>query len=240
MVMVSLYIIPNHWVSLLRLQEDDVSAASATSEERRGTGMLTAAEARKILDTYIIQESLVPPEKPQLVQLDGPLTKILYQNENVIPELQARKDLVKQFMSKLLPAYALVKMPGNRIVKLAKGIPPKVEIEVSMRQSKKFVTRVRGLENYAIDPAYFSKDVSRRLACSAAVETTASNGRPALRKNHVELVFQGNIALEIEALLVDESLSDHGGIKGSTYSVPKQVLEVNLRKGVPGRKGTKK
>jgi translation initiation factor 2D len=239
--MVTLYVIPNHWGDLMRLDGDDVKAVNATSQERRGTGMLTASEARKILEDYIAREDLIPPSRPDQAQLDGPLTRILYKKESNTPERLLRKDLVKEFMGKLLPAYALVEMPGSNITKLAKGSPPKIEIEVSMRQSRKFVTRVRGLEDYGIDATYFSKDVAKRLACSATVETTATNGRPALHKNHVELVFQGNIAEEIEALLAaDESMSSHGGVKGSEYSVPKQVLEVKLRKGVKKGGGSKK
>ena len=42
---------------------------------------------------------------------------------------------------------------------------------------------------------------------------------------------------ELEALLSgDASLSSHGGVKNSEYSIPKQVLDVILKKGVPGRK----
>ncbi len=239
LVMVTLYTIPSHWVSLMRLDSDDVLAANATSDDRRGTGMLTAAEARKILDAYIEREELIPSTRRDQVQLDGPLTQILFKNEKDTPEYQLRKDIGKQFMDKLHPAYALVQMPGSKVIKLAKGNPPKVEIEVSMRQSKKFVTRVRGLEDFGIDVAYFCKDVARRLGCSATMEESASAGRPALRKNHVELVYQGNIANEIQALLVDESLSNHGGVKDSEYSVPKQVVQINLRKGVPARKVAK-
>lgn len=236
-VLVNLFMIPSHWPALLRLEGDDVKANNATSEDRKGTGMLTAAEVRAILDAYLKREDLIRANQPGEVQLDGPLIQALYKNERAkAPSTLPRKDLVKLFHSKLLPAYALVKMPGSQVVKLAKGAPPKIQVEVSLRQSKKFVTRVRGLEDYGIDPLFFAKDVGRRLACSVTVDETAAPGRPALKKNCVELVLQGNWVEEIEALLVDESLSNHGGVKGSDYSVPKQVIEAILRKGVPGHK----
>jgi hypothetical protein len=38
---VTLYIIPNHFVDLMGLNIDDVKAANAKSEDRRGTGFLT-------------------------------------------------------------------------------------------------------------------------------------------------------------------------------------------------------
>ena len=249
-VLVNLYVIPPKWVTLLRLNDDDVKAINATSEERRGTGMLTLPEVRAIMDKYIEREDLLSKEsnKRGYIVLDGPLTDILYKNSKSgsasstdYPTHISRKEFAKQIPTKLSPAFALVSMPGSKIVKLAKGSPPKIEIDVSMRQSKKFVTRLRGLERYNIDPVYFSKDVSKRIAIPATIDQDpASSGRAALRqKNDVELVFGGNIVDELEAILCgDESMSSHGGVKDSEYSIPISVIDVTLRKGVPARKKT--
>ncbi|KAG7370246.1 translation initiation factor SUI1 [Nitzschia inconspicua] len=248
LVLVSLKIVPNHWISLLRFNPDDVKANHATSEERKGTGMLTVTEVRTMLETYIHREGLVSSSNPGFVNLDGPLTDIIYGKKKKqssdgvttpFEETMSRKDLVKLYTNKHLPAYAMVEMPGNKIIKLSKGDPPKIQLEVSRRQSNKFVTRVRGLEEYGIDPPYFCKDVKQRLAVSASVDTDpTSSGHAALpKKGYVELVFGANIVEELEALLSgDESLSSHGGVKKSEYAVPKQVLDVVLKKGVPGRK----
>jgi len=241
LVLVSLYIIPNHWSQLLRLDQDDVKATNATSEERKGTGMLTAKEVRVILDKYIEREELGKNAPPGSIDLDGALTDVLYgkkKQTDTIPDRISLKDLAPLYTSKHLPAYGLVEMPGSKIVQLSKGNPPKVEIEVSRRQSNKFVTRVRGLEHYSIDPSYFCKDVTKRLAVSGTVDNDpASSGRAALRKGHVELVFGANIVDELEALLTgDESLSSHGGVKNSDYSIPIKVIDVSLKKGVPARK----
>jgi translation initiation factor 2D len=47
----------------------------------------------------------------------------------------------------------------------------------------------------------------------------------------------GHLSEELTALLTgDEKLSSHGGVKGSEFSLPKSVIKVNLRKGVPARK----
>jgi translation initiation factor 2D len=241
LVLVTLKIVPSYWTSLMRLDPDDVKALNASSEERKGTSMLTVSEVRKMLDKYIEREGLVVPNNPGEVVLDGPLTDAIYGKKtphDEIPERITRKDLDKLYTSRHLPAYALVEMPGSKITKLARGSPPKVQIEVSQRQSNKFVTRVRGLEEYGIDPQYFCKDVKQRFAISASIDADpASSGHAALpKKGHVELVFGANIFGELEALLSgDESISSHGGVKNSEYSVPKQVLDVILKKGVPGR-----
>ncbi|KAL3939076.1 MAG: hypothetical protein SGARI_001502 [Bacillariaceae sp.] len=241
-VLVSLKMVPSHWQSLMRLDTNDVKAANASSEERKGTGMLTGAEVRKMLDNYIDREGLTSPGNPGEVILDGPLTDAIFGKKtphDKIPARILRKDLAKLYTNKHLPAYALVEMPGSKITTLAKGTPPKVTIEVSRRQSNKFVTRVRGLEEYGIDPRYFCKDAKQRLAISASIDTDpASSGHAALpKKGQVELVFGANVVDELEALLSgDESLSSHGGVKNSEYSVPKQVLDIVLKKGAPGRK----
>lgn len=246
LVLLQLYCVPNHFVSMLRLDPDVVKAADATSTERRGTGMLTQKEMRSILDEYIAKEALIHPTRPDQIQLNGPLTDALYKKKKQQalsvsggaspPAVLSRKDIVALWQTKMEAAFCLVETPGNRIIQLGRGKAPTVQVEVVMRQSKKFITRVRGLEAFGLDPINFSKDVAHRFACSASVDDEA-DGRAALRKGHAELVFQGNLADELEALLLsDESLTSHGGAKGSDYYLPKNSIEVTLRKGVPPRK----
>jgi translation initiation factor 2D len=250
LVLLQLYCVPNHFVALMRLDPDVVKAADATSTERRGTGMLTQKEMRSILDEYVAKEALIHPTRPDQIQLNGPLTDALYKKKkqggltgaaggaaaSPAPAVLSRKDVVALWQTKMEAAFCLVETPGNRIVQLGRGKAPTVQVEVVMRQSKKFITRVRGLEAFGIDPVQFSKDVAHRFACSASVDDEA-DGRAALRKGHAELVFQGNLADEMEALLLsDESLTSHGGAKGSDYYLPKNSIEVTLRKGVPPRK----
>ncbi len=245
--LVKLHVVPHHWTNLLRLDPEDVSATNATSEARRGSSMLTLPEVRKILDGYLQRESSLMISK-SIVALDGPLTDALFgkKAKDEVPEKLSRKELSKRFVDKMSPAYCLVRMPGSHVIKLGRGTPPSVQIEVVKRQSKKFVTRLRGLEEYiggssTLDPSEFCKVVSKRLAISGSVDhDPAASGRAALpRKGCVEYVFGANVVDELEALLTgDETLSDHGGTKGSwAYPrIPGAVIEVILRKGVPARK----
>eukprot|EP00548_Thalassiothrix_antarctica_P008170 CAMPEP_0194153634 /NCGR_PEP_ID=MMETSP0152-20130528/57136_1 /TAXON_ID=1049557 /ORGANISM="Thalassiothrix antarctica, Strain L6-D1" /LENGTH=120 /DNA_ID=CAMNT_0038859047 /DNA_START=129 /DNA_END=488 /DNA_ORIENTATION=+ len=117
---------------------------------------------------------------------------------------------------------------------MKRGEPPKVSFAVEARQNKrKFITRVRGLESYHINPEVFASDVSKRFACSSSIEKDAA-GREALKKGHVECVFQGNLADELTALLLgDERLCSHGGCKNSNYALPKGIFNIDLKKGVP-------
>jgi len=241
LVLVQLFCVPHHFVSSLRLDKDTVKAIEATSPERQGTGMLTQKEMRSILDEYVAREELVNALRPNQIQLDGPLTDALYKSKKQggtvpAPETLTRKELSTQWQSRMETAFALVETPGNRMIQLGRGKPPMVQIEVVMRQSRKFITRLRGIEDFGVDPVQFSRDVAHRFACSASVEDQA-DGRAALRKGHVELVFQGNLVDELEALLLsDETLTSHGGAKGSDYFLPTNSIEVTLRKGVPARK----
>ena len=230
---VTLYIIPNHFVDLMGLNIDDVKAANAKSEDRRGTGFLTQPEVRAILDHYLTSNELL---NRGTATLDAPLTAALFKKDRNPPTSISRKDLNDRWMSAMEDAYALVEMPGSKILKLKRGSPPKVLLEVEKRQNKKFITRVRGVEEYGIHAEDFCRDVAKRFACSGAVETDVGR-RAALKKNQVELVFQGNLVEELRALLVgDDRLSTHGGVKRSDYCVLKQSIEVDLKKGVPVKK----
>ena len=89
--------------------------------------------------------------------------------------------------------YAIVSMPRSVIVNMKRGKPTMVAIEVEARQNrKKFITRIRGLEEYGINGSEFANDVAKRFACSASIEEDPA-GRANLKKGHVELVFQGHL-----------------------------------------------
>lgn len=91
------------------------------------------------------------------------------------------------------------------------------------------------MEDFGIPAADLQRQIAHRFACSASLE---EDPHQKLKKGHFELILQGNLVDEVEALLLgDESLTDHGGAKDSPYRIPKNAIEVVLRKGVPARKG---
>ncbi|KAL7498347.1 hypothetical protein ACHAWT_009395 [Skeletonema menzelii] len=244
---VDLFIVPRHIADNLQLDKDEVMAINAKTEERRGTGFLTKKECNAIIENYIEKEGLKDPKGKGKVLVNGPLCDAIYRiskknktpdQEQEYPTSVKRKDLIEKFFNKMEKGYALVEMPGSRIVRIGRGQPPSVDIEVENRQGnkRKFLTRIRGMEEYGIDGKSLSNDVSHRFACSASVETNPV-GRPALKKNCVEIVFQGRLDVELTALLTgDENMSTHGGAKNSDYNLPKSVINVSLRKGIPAKK----
>ena len=242
LVLVNLYVVPHHFIAPLRLDPDAVKGANASSPDRAGTGMLTLPEVRKLLEDYLERENLVDFDQ---AQLDGPLFDALYKKKKggeVTNDTLtvSRKDMADQWISVMDAAYAIVQMPGSKILKLGRGKPPKVQIEVSTRQNRKFITKVRGMESYGVNGQVLAKDIGRRLATQATVETESEKGA-ALAKGCVEIVLGGNFADEVEALLLGDPklCPSHGGIKNSDYKLPKNCVDVVLRKGVPARKRTK-
>ena len=242
LVLVNLYVVPHHFIAPLRLDPDAVKGTNASSPNRAGTGMLTLPEARKLLEDYLERENLVDFDQ---AQLDGPLFDALYQKKKggeVTNDTLtvSRKDMADQWISVMDAAYAIVQMPGSKILKLGRGKPPMVQIEVSTRQNRKFITKIRGMESYGVNGQVLAKDIGRRLATQATVETESEKGA-ALAKGCVEIVLGGNFADEVEALLLGDPklCPSHGGIKNSDYKLPKNCVDVVLRKGVPARKRTK-
>lgn len=247
LAIVELFIVPHSVLVALQLDKEAVMAANAKTDERRGTGFLTKTECRALIENYIETVGLMDPNSKGRVLVNGPLCDALYrvskkdkqQGQTAeYPTAVERKDLVETWMTRMDCAHALVQMPGSKILHLKRGKPAPVDIEVEFRQGnrRKFLTRIRGMEEYGVEGESLSQDVSHRFACSATIET-APVGRPALKKGRVELVFQGHLSEELTALLSgDEKLTSHGGVKGGEYNVPKSVIHVVLRKGVPAKK----
>lgn len=252
---VTLHIIPSRISSSLGIPDDLVLAENAKAPERKGTGFLTKPEVRECLEHYVSREGLDDEPGTANIRLDATLCDLLYGRSKKerattgdpgrrgdFPTKASRKDAHELFVKKLDVAYALVEMPGSKIVKLERGVPPKIVVEVTTIRGRKnkSVTFVRNLEEYGINPVSFASDVSKRFATSATIdEDPKQNGREAVRKkNYVEVGFQGHLGEELIVLLTGgaEGRSSHGGARGGSYKVPKNVIDLRLKKGVPARR----
>ena len=234
LLLVELYRIPNNVQNLLKLDPDVVKAAHATNPKRQNTGLLTMKEIQTILDDYTSREGLV---NRGIIQLDGPLTDALFGKSSTnTPTVMKRQDAMKAWIGIMGKGFALVRMPENDIIQIANGKAPEIKMEVYRRGGSKFVTRLRGLENFGIDSAEFANEVSHRFACSSSIDEEADK-RERLPKGHVELEFQGNLSTELEALLTNSpEMTSHGGAKDSPYNLPRNCIKITLRKGVTSRK----
>jgi translation initiation factor 2D len=204
---------------------------------------LTLSEVRSILDQYVDDNELVVPDSPEYVNLNGPLTDVLFKTKKkkdpnapmpqpAAPTRLSRKDLFVAWQSRLEPAYALVQVPGSTVVSLGRGAPPQMVLTVSKRSGNKYITTISGpFEVFQVEPNALAKELSHRFACAASV------GESSIGKGNVEVLLQGYLVDEVQALLLgDERLSGHGGVKDSPYQLPKGSIQVVLGKGVPARK----
>jgi translation initiation factor 2D len=259
LLMVDLYRVPHHFVNKLQLDPNVVKGSNATSDARKNTSLLTLKEVRAIVESYIAREGLVSHDDETMIMLDGPLTDALFKTKqqpqqpsdanpsSPLPLRLSRKDLMAKWQAKMEIGFAMVKQQQasantDQIIRLGIGKHPVITIEVARRQSKKFVTKVSGLEAFGIDPDAFAKDASHRFGCSSSVTAPQPGGNSST--STAEVLFQGNLVNELEALLrSDPTLSSHGGVRGGislSYHLPKNAIAVVLRKGVPARKNINK
>ena len=246
LAVVDLFLVPRSVSDGMQLDKDAVMAVNAKTDERKGTGFLTKTECRALIEGYIEKEQLTDPDGKGRVLVNGPLCDAIFRlskknkqpGQNVeYPTSVKRKELIEKWLDRMDKGHAIVQMPDSKILHLGRGEPKSVDIEVEFRQGnrRKFLTRLRGSEEYGIDGRMLSQDVSHRFACSSTVETNPV-GRPALKKGRVEIVFQGHLSEELTALLTGDENCSHGGAKGSEYCLPKSVINVILRKGVTKKK----
>lgn len=226
LALIDLFCIPSHFQRLLRLDEGAIKAINATCNERKGTGMLTSKEMHVILDEYIQRENLVDPTAKNFILLDAPLTDALYggknKNRTEVPIRLSRKEIAAAWIEAMQPAYALLSAPGSGVVKISKGKPPRITLEVKRRQQRKYVTHLTGFRAFGLEGESLRNEVAQRFGMAGVLE------------NENELMFQGNVAREMEAFLTgDTMLSSHGGAKNSPYRLPRNAIEAIYRKGVP-------
>jgi len=118
---------------------------------------LTAPECRDILNGYIMANNLIDEFDPEMVSPNGPLTDSLFRKtkkemanqgleRNTYDEAVTRKELNTKWLERMDKAHAIVSMPGSVIMSMKRGSPPMVSFVVEARQNRKFITRVRGLE----------------------------------------------------------------------------------------------
>jgi translation initiation factor 2D len=71
-----------------------------------------------------------------------------------------------------------------------------IRVQAEDRASRKFVTKVSGLEDFCIDPADFSSTLQRVFSTSAAVQRL-----PGKQETGMEIHIQGNVLKELVAML---------------------------------------
>jgi translation initiation factor 2D len=121
--------------------------------------------------------------------------------------------------------FHLVTLPGKDPI-LKKGAPKTIEVLQEIRQGRKTVTKLTGMESFGLEIDDLCKELTK-LCASSATRKSSSPSTPCLSSNDVSLI-----------LLLDNQI--HGtSPKAPLYEIMvqgpqiKHVSELLLRKGVP-------
>jgi translation initiation factor 2D len=124
---------------------------------------------------------------------------------------------MKGLVGKLLPSHSIQTSP-DLPPRYFNGHPPQVDISVVQVRGNKNMTHIAGLESFGIDLDELAREFRQKFAASSTVGPSASNPRI------TEVCIQGHLGNEAVEFLV------------KTYSMPRNLLSVSLKKGVKAKK----
>ncbi|KAG1472283.1 hypothetical protein G6F56_001634 [Rhizopus delemar] len=171
--------------------------------------LYTLTELKTFINDYAKKTSLVNPKNQKMIRLDAVLCDaVLSKSEyNTIDQL-ARDQLVTRLSSKMQPFHTLL-LPGQKEPVLRKGHPKPVEIVQEIRQGRKTVTKVTGVEAFNLDIEDLIKDFTK--LCASSVTSNPIHG--VSPKNPLfEIMVQGPQIKNITEFLLNKG-------------VPKKLIE---------------
>ncbi|KAI9473486.1 MAG: hypothetical protein EXX96DRAFT_488456 [Benjaminiella poitrasii] len=184
--------------------------------------MYTIPEIRNVLSDYIKLHQSADPRNQKMVIIDAILCDaVLSKDEyNTIQRL-GRDQILHRICQKMQP-FHLMTLPGKEPV-LRKGHPKPVEITQEIRQGRKTITKVTGVEGFGLDVDELAKELTR-LCASSATYNPIQGVSP---KNPLfEIMVQGPQIRHITELMISKG-------------VPKRFIDTfdkTAKKGGKGRK----
>ncbi|OAD04325.1 hypothetical protein MUCCIDRAFT_161076 [Mucor lusitanicus CBS 277.49] len=129
-------------------------------------GVYTIPQVRQVMMDYIKIHNAVDLQNQKMINIDPTLCDaILTKPEyNSISKL-TRDQILHRMCQKMQPFHA-VKLPGKEAV-LKKGACKPIEIVQEVRQGRKTITKVTGVEGFGLDVDELSKELTRLCASSA-------------------------------------------------------------------------
>ncbi|GAN03392.1 eukaryotic translation initiation factor SUI1 family protein [Mucor ambiguus] len=129
-------------------------------------GVYTIPQVRQVMMDYIKLHNVVDLQNQKMINIDPTLCDaILAKPEyNSINKL-SRDQILHRMCQKMQPFHA-VKLPGKEAV-LKKGACKPIEIVQEVRQGRKTITKVSGVEGFGLDVEELSKELTRLCASSA-------------------------------------------------------------------------
>jgi translation initiation factor 2D len=160
-------------------------------------------EAQEALWRYVKEKDLTEKSSGE-VKLDEMLAAALFPKSRQAGDLLSKKELVDKFIDKLAKFYRV-----NRGVfsEIRKGAVQCAQIVVEQRQARKFVTKVSGLETFAISPEEVAHNLQKKFAAATTINQLPAKGAG------VEVQVQGNFLSDLEEYLIAQ------------YSIPRKYVE---------------
>ncbi|ORX50552.1 hypothetical protein DM01DRAFT_1096375 [Hesseltinella vesiculosa] len=123
-------------------------------------------QVRQVVLDYIQQEKLIHPSNPKKIKIDAVLTDaILNKDEYNTVDHLGRDQIIQRLVAKLQPFHNVI-VPNKEGV-MKKGAPKSIEIVQEVRQGRKTMTKVSGMETFGVDIDDLCKELTKLCASSA-------------------------------------------------------------------------
>ncbi|CAO0798618.1 unnamed protein product [Mucor circinelloides] len=165
-------------------------------------GIYTIPQVRQVMMDYIKIHNVVDLQNQKMINIDPTLCDAILtkQEYNSINKL-TRDQILHRMCQKMQPFHS-VKLPGKEAV-LKKGACKPIEIVQEVRQGRKTITKVTGVEGFGLDVDELSKELTR-LCASSATYNPVHGVSP---KNPLyEIMVQGPQIKNITHLLISKGV----------------------------------
>ncbi|KAI8096873.1 uncharacterized protein BX664DRAFT_377996 [Halteromyces radiatus] len=182
------------------------------------TALYSSVEVRQIILEYIKAENLVDSKNQRMINMNPILTDaILNKSEYQTVNQLGRDQIVQRLLSKMQP-FHLVTLPGKEPI-LRKGIPKEIEVTQEIRQGRKTVTKLTGMESFGLEIDDLCKELTK-LCASSATHNQIHGTSP--KAPLYEIMVQGPQMKHVSELLLRKG-------------VPKKLIMVNDKTAKKGK-----
>merc|ERR1712137_418235 len=192
---------------LLRPTADLFPVFSAVNEEAQKTQLYSKEEALEILWQYVEKQELA---KGSEVTLDTPLSRGAFRKQKAEGTTVTKQELATRFVAALQENYEITR---DGVVNVVKGCMEPIISREERRGGHKYVTRVKGLETFLLEPKNIAKELRKKFAASTTVAEIA-NGKAKGGTTYQEVVIQGKMNHQVKDYLVKQ------------YSIPSKHIEL--------------
>ncbi|KAI8145920.1 hypothetical protein BJV82DRAFT_602744 [Fennellomyces sp. T-0311] len=178
--------------------------------------LYTPADIRKIVMDYVKEHNLPSPRNQRMVMLDPVLQDACLKKKEIKDEF-TREVIVERLLDKMQP-FHIITLPGKE-PELRKGAPAPIQVTQEVRQGRKTITKMVGVERFDLDVADLCKELTK-LCASSATHNPLAGTSP---KNPIqEIMVQGPQIKHVSTLLLNKG-------------VPKRLIAIDDKTAKKGK-----